>query len=72
VLPEFRHQGIGAALVKHIVAYSRSKNIQIISIGIIAAHEVLKAWYIDLGFVEKDTQTFAHLPFDVTYMHYEL
>lgn len=72
VLPEFRRQGIGAALVKHIVAYSRSKNIKVISIGIIAAHEVLKAWYIDLGFIEKDTQTFTHLPFDVTYMHYEL
>jgi hypothetical protein len=41
-------------------------------IGIIAAHEILKAWYERLGFVEKETRTFAHLPFDVKYMHYRI
>lgn len=72
VLPEYRHNGIGTALVRHVVAYSKSKNVKIVSIGIIAAHEVLKAWYKDLGFVEKNTQKFKHLPFDVTYLNYEL
>lgn len=72
VLPKYRHNGIGAALVNHILGYARSKKVQIVSIGIIAAHEVLKAWYLDLGFVEKGTHKFEHLPFDVTYMHYEL
>jgi len=27
---------------------------------------------MNLGFIEKETQKFEHLPFDVTYMHYEL
>jgi ribosomal protein S18 acetylase RimI-like enzyme len=72
VLPDYRHQGIGSALVGHVITHSRSKNVRIVSIGIIAAHEVLKAWYIDLGFIEKETRQFEHLPFDVTYLHYAL
>ena len=72
VLPDYRHQGIGAALVRHILAYARSKQVDIVSIGIIAAHERLKRWYTDLGFIEKDTRPFAHLPFDVTFMQYDI
>jgi ribosomal protein S18 acetylase RimI-like enzyme len=70
VLPGYRHQGLGAALVRHILAYARSRPVSIVSIGIIASHEGLKTWYAGLGFVEKDTRTFAHLPFDVTFMQY--
>jgi ribosomal protein S18 acetylase RimI-like enzyme len=72
VRPPYRHQGVGAALVGHIMAYARSKQVQIISIGIIAAHDILKNWYRGLGFIEKETRQFEHLPFDVTYMHFEL
>jgi len=72
VLPRYRHNGIGTALVRHIFAYSKRKNIQIVSIGIIAEHEVLKNWYLDLGFIEGDTRKFEHLPFNVKYMRYEL
>ena len=72
VLPKYRHIGIGAMLVKHVFEYSKSKNVEKVSIGIIATHEILKAWYLGLGFIEGDTKTFAHLPFQVTYMRYEL
>lgn len=72
VLPEYRHRGIGAALVNHILEYAASKHIQTVSIGIIAAHTVLKSWYLGLGFIEKETQTFEHLPFEVTYLQSEL
>ncbi len=72
VLPKYRHNGIGTLLVNHILEYSKSKNIKFVSIGIIAAHEVLKKWYASLGFIEGETQKFDHLPFDVTYMRYEL
>lgn len=72
VLPKDRHQGIGAALVNHILEYSKSKNIKSVSIGIIAAHEILKDWYLKLGFIEKEIQRFDHLPFDVMYMQYRL
>lgn len=69
VQPAYRHQGIGAALVGHILAYARSKQVHTLSIGIIADHEILKSWYVNLGFVEKDTRRLPHLPFEVTRMH---
>ena len=72
VLPEYRHNGVGAELVQYIIDYSRSKSINVVSIGIIASHQVLKEWYLSLGFVEVITQSIAHLPFDVTYMHFKL
>lgn len=72
VLPDSRNQGIGASLVKYIIDYSRSKNVSRVSIGIIAGHAALKAWYQSLGFIEVETRTFDHLPFDVTYLHFRL
>lgn len=72
VLPTYQQQGIGKALVEHIVSYAQEKDIGSISIGIIAAHSELKSWYITLGFEEGVTKTFAHLPFDVTYLRLRL
>ena len=72
ILPNHRHKGAGELLVRHIFKYAREKDIVKVSIGIIASHDILKSWYISLGFVETHTRNFEHLPFDVTYMHYEL
>jgi ribosomal protein S18 acetylase RimI-like enzyme len=72
VLPEYRHKGIGEQLVKHVLEYSRTKNIQLVSIGIIAEHTLLKKWYLKLGFIEGETKHFDHLPFGVTYMSQEI
>lgn len=72
VLPEYRNQGTGRALVNHIFGYARSKNVKFVSIGIIAAHSILKHWYSSLGFIQGETKRFDHLAFDVTYMRYNL
>ena len=72
VLPMYRCREIGEKLVMHIIEYSKEKNVKIISIGIIAKHDLLKKWYLKLGFKIGDTKIFPHLPFDVTFMHYEL
>jgi ribosomal protein S18 acetylase RimI-like enzyme len=72
VLPEYRHDGVGEQLVKHVLEYSKSKEIQKVSIGIIADHTILKKWYLKLGFIEGKTKSFDHLPFDVTFMSYDL
>ena len=72
VLPEYRHNGIGAFLVRHICDYAKSKNIQTVSIGIIAEHELLRKWYVGLGFTEGDVMKFEHLPFNVQYLRYDL
>ena len=49
VLPEYRHKGIGEQLVKHVLEYSRTKNIQMVSIGIIAEHTLLKKMVFGVG-----------------------
>ena len=72
VLPKYRGKGIGRKLVNHILDYAKSKNVEKISIGIIAKHEILKNWYLHLGFIENGLKEFSHLPFDVLYMKYNL
>ena len=72
VLPDFRHCGTGARLVRHIIDYSRKKKVQQISIGIIAENIRLKKWYRNLGFKNAETLQFDHLPFDVLIMKYSL
>ncbi|QKF82353.1 GNAT family N-acetyltransferase [Halarcobacter ebronensis] len=69
VIPSYRHKGIGEELVKYIFEYAKSKNIKRLSIGIIAEHQVLKQWYIKLGFKESNKKSFPHLPFEVLYMN---
>ena len=64
--------GIGEKLVSYILDYSKSRNFQFVSIGIIADHTELKNWYLKLGFTEKETMEFDHLPFKVCYLMYYL
>ena len=70
VLPAYQCKGVGAALVRHILNHAQGKQVERVSIGIIANHETLKQWYLRLGFTEASTKYFEHLPFDVTYLNY--
>lgn len=72
VLPESRRKGFGKALVDHFFYEARAFGARQISIGIISDDTELKLWYQRIGFVEKETKEFAHLPFLVTFMSYEL
>lgn len=68
VLPQYRRRGIGEKLVRHVIEYSRDQETDLVSIGIIAKFTELKDWYIKLGFIEGETRSFQHLPFDVLYL----
>jgi len=68
VLPQCRKRGFDRALVACALSEAKSSGADRIRIGIIADHIELKAWYIKLGFVERETKSFPHLPFDVTFM----
>ena len=72
VLPACRRKGCGNALVDHIFTRAKALGKKQISIGIISEQTDLKRWYQKIGFVEGDTKEFAHLPFIVTFMKYEL
>ena len=69
MLPVHRGRGYGTLLVRRAIDQAREWNASNVGIGIIAADAGLKAFYASLGFVEGETKTFAHLPFDVAFMH---
>jgi GNAT superfamily N-acetyltransferase len=69
VLPQYRHLGIGRALVeyaKHVAA--DILHMKKIKIGIIDESRVLKTWYEQLGFVQTGMHKFDHLPFTVGFL----
>ena len=72
VLPPYRRQGFGRALVDHVFSQARAFGAKQISIGIISEQTDLKQWYQKIGFVEEETKKFDHLPFLVAFMTYDL
>ena len=72
VLPHARQKGLGSQLVKHVFHTVREFGSKNISIGIIARQTELKQWYQKFGFIEGETKEFSQLPFQVTFMTYEL
>ncbi|MBN2396853.1 MAG: GNAT family N-acetyltransferase [Deltaproteobacteria bacterium] len=72
VLPDRRRRGLGRALVEHVLAQAQRSGAVRVGIGIIAGDTDLKRWYREIGFVEGETKVFAHLPFRVTFMSYQI
>lgn len=72
VVPEMRHQGLGAALFNHFLKEAAAMEIKKIGIGIISQQHELKQWYQKLGFVETGRKTFSHLPFEVAFLTYTM
>jgi ribosomal protein S18 acetylase RimI-like enzyme len=68
VLPDQRRQGFGKALVTHVLSEAGKLGCSKVRIGVIADQEELKDWYRRLGFVERESREFAHLPFLVAFM----
>ena len=55
-----------------LLAAAKHYGAQQLGIGIIARDLELKDWYRRFGFIEGETKKFAHLPFMVTFMTYDL
>ncbi len=72
VLPNQRHRGFGKALVTQVLSKAKLLGVHRVNIGIIAEHTELKNWYKGIGFVEGESKDFSHLPFNVTFMSYEV
>ena len=68
VLPDCRRQGFGRALVAYALSQAKAGGAGVASVGIIATQGELKRWYTNLGFVERETKSFPHLPFRVCFM----
>lgn len=72
VLPEYRHNGIGAKLLEHAFLQSRAENCSIMNIGIVEENQILRSWYESFGFVHKETKKFDFFPFTCGYMQKNL
>ena len=72
VLPDYRHLGIGKAMIDYAVKKVKNYGGTKISIGIIEENTKLKDWYMKLGFTHISTRQFEHLPFTVGFMELNL
>lgn len=68
VLPEFRHNGIGAKLLNDCFMRTRILGCAKLKIGIVEENRVLRKWYEQHGFVHTGTQKFDFFPFACGYM----
>lgn len=67
VLPAWRHQGTGEALLKHAFAQAKKFGCTKMNIGIVAENEVLRSWYESFGFVFAGSKKFDFFPFTCGY-----
>ena len=72
VLPQYRHCGVGRALLDYAKEKVTEWEGNKISIGIIEENTVLKNWYLSSGFETTATRKFEHLPFTVGFMELSL
>ena len=72
VLPEYRHLGIGTALLKHSVKIAREHHCRVMRWSIVEENAVLRKWYEQNGAVHTGTQKFDFFPFTVGYMMIDL
>lgn len=72
VLPEYQRSGYGKALLDFCKAKANELGAWKIFLSIIEENTALKHWYIKNGFVHTGTKRFAHLPFTVGFMEWEV
>ena len=68
VLPEFRHNGGGLALLNFAEEKVKSFGGEKITIGIIEENIILKEWYLRNGFIHTGATVIPSLPFTVGFM----
>lgn len=68
VLPNYRHEGIGAALLCDAFDRAKKEGYKKINIGIVEENRVLRKWYEDQGFIHIGTKKFDFFPFTCGYL----
>ena len=72
VSPDYRHRGIGEALLKHAFDKAQELGCRKVNIGIVEENVVLRKWYEEQGCVHLGTKKFEHFPFTCGFMKKEL
>lgn len=72
VLPEYRHKGIGKALLNHAFSYAHNIGCSMVNISIVEENTRLRKWYEQNGAVHIGTKKFDFFPFTCGYMQKEI
>lgn len=72
VLPEYRHRGIGSALLRHSVEKAREQHCSVMNLSIVEENTILREWYERNGAVHTETKKFDFFPFTCGYMKIRL
>ena len=72
VLPEYRHSGIGEALLNDAQARAKELGCTIMKLSIVEENKVLRKWYEDHGFIHTCTNKFDFFSFTAGYLEKEL
>lgn len=72
VLPDFRHNSIGTALLNDVYDRAQREGCGKINIGIVEENSVLRRWYEENGFIHTGTKKFHFFPFTCGYMEKNL
>ena len=72
VLPEYRHHGIGAELLRHAIGIAREHQCRIMRLSIVEENTVLRQWYERNGAVHTGTEKYDFFPFTCGYMKSQL
>ena len=72
VLPEYRHRGIGTALLQHSVRIAREHHCRVMRLSIVEENTVLRQWYEQNGAVHTGTEKYDFFPFTCGYMMMDL
>ena len=68
VLPEYRHNGIGAELLEDACKRAKEFGCEYMALSIVEENRVLRKWYEKFGFVHQGTQKFDFFPFTCGYL----
>ena len=72
VLPEYRHSGIGNALLKDALERAKTLGCRVMKLSIVEENTVLQQWYEAHGFIHTGTQKFDFFPFTCGYLEKKL
>ena len=72
VLPEYRHRGLGEALLKHAMATAKAQHCSEMRLSIVEENTVLRKWYERSGAVHTGTEKFSFFPFTCGYLRIDL
>ena len=72
VLPEYRHSGIGEALLTDAQERAKELGCTVMKLSIVEENKVLRKWYEDHGFTHTCTKKFDFFSFTAGYMEKEL